>query len=616
MQHTRKLLFLPILLILLALPMLATQAQQGTATPAPTLAPATPAPTEAPVTVIPGGTEVDTAINVGDTVEGELNDDALVAHYTFTGQEGDVVSISLVSDDFDSYLVLLDDSGTILDENDDGAGSLNSLINGFVLPADGEYTIEATSFSRFSTGSYTLTVSEGSTGPVVSGDTVAQDSGEISIGDAVTGSLNTSTVTTRYTFEAEAGQVVTISLTSEDFDTYVRLLDPSGSELAYDDDSGGNLDSRIGPFTLPSNGTYTISVESFGGSATGSYNLSLSASQLQLMEYSQVIQGALTFESPSALYSFRGQAGDVITVNMTSSDFDSYLTLAEGNSAGFPLISDDDGGGNLNSLIGPYTLPSTGNYLITVSSLSGSDIGNYTVSLNRVTLDTIQVGETVEAQIVENGGALYYSFEGTMGSVVNITVDSGGSLDTTLIVRSPDGYQAGYDDDSGANFDPEISRLALSQTGTYILVVQPYTPGSSGEVTISLGQSELRTLDDGAQQVSLNDKQFEEYFSFSSVAGEHVQIIVRVQGGGTASPNVIVTESGTQIAAANGTNVSELVFDFVTPQDCQPLVQIYDYSYASVILEVELVRLGVEESGQNAKPMYNPATGKFMASCG
>jgi hypothetical protein len=203
-----------------------------------------------------------------------------------------------------------------------------------------------------------------------------------------------------------------------------------------------------------------------------------------------------------------------------------------------------------------------------------------------------------------------------MGSVINISVDSGGTLDTTLVVRSPDGYQAGFDDDSGANFDPEISRLALSQTGTYILVVQPYTPGSSGEVSITLGQSVLRSLDDGPQQVSLNDKQFEEYFSFTSVAGEHVQIIVHVQGGGTASPNVIVTESGTQLAAANGTNVSELVFDFVTPQDCEPLVQIYDYSYASVILEVELVRLGVEEQGENAKPLYNPATGKLMASCG
>ncbi len=91
MQHSRKLLFLLILLGLLALPMLATQAQQGTATPVPTLAPATPAPTEAPATMIPGGTQVDTAMNVGDTVQGELTDDALVARYTFTGQEGDVV---------------------------------------------------------------------------------------------------------------------------------------------------------------------------------------------------------------------------------------------------------------------------------------------------------------------------------------------------------------------------------------------------------------------------------------------------------------------------------------------------------------------------------------------
>jgi hypothetical protein len=586
-----------ILLAALALPMLMAQAQTATPSPAPvtTFVPTpvptlTAAPTEAPVTTIPGGTEVDTAIEVGDTVQSELSDDALTHRYTFSGQQGDVVTITLTSEDFDSFLSLLDENGVVLTTNDDGAGNLNSRIDSFVLPADGDYTVEASSFSRFSTGSYTLSIVEGSAPTNTSGDVVAQAGGSIDIGDTVTGTLDSSTVSSRYTFEGEAGQVITITLTSEDFDTYLRLQDPTGFELAYDDDSAGNLDSRIGPYTLPSNGTYTILAESFGGSSSGSYRLSLSTAQLSQIEYTQTVEDSFTEGSFSALYNFRGQQGDVITISMISGEFDSYLTLSQSGQTSFPLITDDDSGGNLNSLIGPYTLPSTGNYIITASSLGGTSVGNYTLRLNRVELETLEIGDTVDAEIGENTSALYYSFAGTSGQVIGIEVDSDGTLDTTLVVRGPDGYQAGFDDDSGGNYDPEINRLALTQTGNYVIVVQPYTAGDTGELTVELTESQLRSLDEGPQQVRLNDKQTEEYFSFTGHAGERLRFTLTISGG-TASPNIVVNQNGAQIGSANGTTVSSLIFEVDVPADGDGLVQIYDYSYSSAVFDIEMERL-------------------------
>lgn len=542
---------------------------------------------------MPGDTAIDTAINVGDMVEGELADDSLTHRYTFTGQQGDVVSITLISSDFDAYLTLLDEDGVVLTTNDDGAGSLNSLIDSFVLPADGAYTIEASSFSRFSTGGYTLSLVEGSA-PIVptpaGGTVVAQTGGAISIGDSVSGTLGGGIPSTSYTFAGEAGQVVTIVLTSEDFDTYLRLQDPSGFEVAYDDDSAGNLDSRIGPYTLAANGTYTILAESFGGSSSGGYTLSLSTAEVDIIEYTQTIDGAFSEGSLSALYTFSGQAGDVITISMNSDDFDSYLTLSQSGQSGVSLITDDDSGGDLNSLIGPYTLPSTGSYIITASSLGGTSVGDYTLRLNRVELETIEIGDSIEASMGENTSSLFYSFQGEAGQVISIEVDSNGTLDTTLVVRGPDGYQIGFDDDSGGSYDPELNRLALTQTGSYIIVVQPYTVGDTGDLTIELRQSELRSLDDGAQQVSLNDKQFEDFFSFTGNAGERVRITLTVRNG-TASPNVVVNQNGVQIGSASGTTVSSLVFEVDVPSDGDALVQIYDYSYTSVVFDVELERL-------------------------
>lgn len=43
----------------------------------------------------------------------------------------------------------------------------------------------------------------------------------------------------------KAGKVYTIDMVSKDFDSYLRLFDPKGNQLEEDDDSGGDLNSRI-----------------------------------------------------------------------------------------------------------------------------------------------------------------------------------------------------------------------------------------------------------------------------------------------------------------------------------------------------------------------------------
>src|SRR5262249_33979144 len=83
----------------------------------------------------------------------------------------------------------------------------------------------------------------------------------------------------RYTFNATAGQPVVISLNSTDFDTYLYLLDATGSVIAQNDDSAPGGSSRIpansGFFILPASGTFTIEVTAFSGSGVGNYALSL-----------------------------------------------------------------------------------------------------------------------------------------------------------------------------------------------------------------------------------------------------------------------------------------------------------------------------------------------------
>jgi tetratricopeptide (TPR) repeat protein len=74
-----------------------------------------------------------------------------------------------------------------------------------------------------------------------------------------------------YPLEIESGEVVAIILTSEDFDTVLSLLGPDGKEVAFNDDFGSTLNSRI-VYAAPQSGSYTIVAKSFDGQG-GDYSL-------------------------------------------------------------------------------------------------------------------------------------------------------------------------------------------------------------------------------------------------------------------------------------------------------------------------------------------------------
>ncbi len=79
----------------------------------------------------------------------------------------------------------------------------------------------------------------------------------------------------QHTFEGRAGQSVTISVESRDFDTLVALFSPDGKLLAENDDiSRSNTNSAL-TFTLPASGRYTVVVNANKKGERGRYNLTV-----------------------------------------------------------------------------------------------------------------------------------------------------------------------------------------------------------------------------------------------------------------------------------------------------------------------------------------------------
>jgi subtilisin family serine protease len=105
------------------------------------------------------------------------------------------------------------------------------------------------------------------------------------------------------------------------FDSYLRLLNSSGQQLAFNDDGSG-LNSRIS-FTVTASGTYFLSAQGDGAS-TGAYSLSMTA-----VEADRVLNGTTrndTLNGASGNDSLSGMAGNDRLVGLAGNDTLSGLT--------------------------------------------------------------------------------------------------------------------------------------------------------------------------------------------------------------------------------------------------------------------------------------------------
>lgn len=108
------------------------------------------------------------AITMGQTVNGalstsdpKLTDDSHYDEYTFEGNAGDRVVITMRSGGFDTFLRVVDAAGNEVGSNDDAfEGSTDSQVV-VTLSARGRFTIVANSLEAGQTGSYTLTLERG-----------------------------------------------------------------------------------------------------------------------------------------------------------------------------------------------------------------------------------------------------------------------------------------------------------------------------------------------------------------------------------------------------------------------------------------------------------------------
>jgi len=323
-----------------------------------------------------------------------------------------------------------------------------------------------------------------------------------------------------FSFQAEAGLSYTFATTLSSLpvalhDSVIELTDAQGRRLAYNDDFGGTLASRISWTAEPAlNGQQIfLSVRGYAQSQVGDYSLSLSIVRPPVDDHGDTIASATRIQVPSALNASLQRPGDVDMFSIvvepgTTYVFSTSLGTQSGSlrdsvlelldSSGRRLAFNDDFGGTLASRIS-WTVPQGfghQNVFLAARAYSSSQTGTYSVSVSQsvppvVTTNSqpdvaaVTVGSQTIGQISTGGASSRYRLDVEAGQRLVIQTQLLTLRDSVITIFNSRGQRLAFNDDYGRTLASlvtviaterdtwfiEVRAYAVSQTGTFRLLV-------------------------------------------------------------------------------------------------------------------------------------------------
>ena len=270
-------------------------------------------------------------------------------------------------------------------------------------------------------------------------------------------------------------------------------------------------------------------------------------------------------------WTFTASAGNRVVITMRSTAFDAYLHLGRYTSTGGfdELDTDDDGGGGVDAQI-PFTIPTTGEYVIRANSVTSDKTGAYSLLLTGGSAPAPAQASAPPASVLTRGVATSgtwdssdskfeekfhedWTFTGRAGEQVTITLDSP-NVDTFLRLyreNGADDIKLGEDDDGGDGLNSRLvitlpadgtylvcaSTAATSDTGNYTVRVSAGAPSTAapapapapapalGRRFINAGQTVSSQLDSADPRET--DNTFYEQWIYQGLRGERLRIVMR-----------------------------------------------------------------------------------------
>ncbi|HEX6038342.1 hypothetical protein [Longimicrobium sp.] len=229
-------------------------------------------------------------VRPGETIRGELTDDdadyadaggdtvsasGFYDLYRFSGRAGQRVRVRMQMEEFIPNVAVgtMEDGEFVAIQSSETSGTVTLR-----LPEDGTYYVQAGAYGEV-TGDYSLTIDDRTNAPaprttaVRRGQTVT---GALASGDA---ELDDGRLHDAYSYTGRAGERIRISMSSDEFDTFIvlgRMVDGEFQELESNDDAeGGEGTNSVLEVELPDDGRYIIQATSFAADSEGDYRLTV-----------------------------------------------------------------------------------------------------------------------------------------------------------------------------------------------------------------------------------------------------------------------------------------------------------------------------------------------------
>jgi len=306
-----------------------------------------------------------------------------------------------------------------------------------------------------------------------------------------------------------SGAKYRIDLIGPDLDPVLAIQDNSGKQLAFDDDGGEGLNSRL-DFVAPADATYKFVCASLKGAG----NITLTVKQTGTGKTGTgggagkevKFEGQVTNDDPTITFQnreFHGKmheakmaAGKKYQLDMVKKDgsIDPLLFLQD--KSGKVLKVDDDGGGFPNARI-IFACEKDDTYKLFAAALTGE--GGYTLTIKEVAASGAEAkvhevgagGLKLEGKLNKDVRSIVYQvkMEADKNYVIDMISPDQNALDPYLKLLDSSGKQLAEDDDGGEGLNARISFRAPA-AGTYRIVATSFGNVGIGDFTLEVRQKE------------------------------------------------------------------------------------------------------------------------------
>ncbi len=459
------------------------------------------------------------ARNEAGPIRGQLDEQNPRDVFTIDGLRGEVIQFELraTDGDLEPVLAVFDNTGQL--EFHRGPSGDSAIKQDLTLKATGRYFVIVARFGHSlgsTAGAYELNM--------LRAGVLSEQGSALRYGDSVIGTISDSEPQVYYSFQAQPGDILTVSMvrSSGTLDPYLKVVDDARYVIADNDDQAGadTRNARIDALIINRAGTYIIVASRYrelDGDSAGSFVLTLEeaensgtgSSQLAPLpiRYGEAKTAVLSHRQYERFYTFSAKKDELITISMTrgsSGELDSYLILADEHFS--PIFEDDDSGGGQNARIADFRIPADGIYHIIATRFEGSkgsSLGAFLLTLDAVgsafqnlpaDASSIEYGTSVTGTIDGRNEQDLYAFYARQGENITVSMTRvDGDLDAYLELLNAAQETLLSNDDGGNGQNALIASYTIPFSGLYFIRARRFfgsngNPNTAGSYVLVLAE--------------------------------------------------------------------------------------------------------------------------------